>query len=274
MTNLRPHPHPHNNDFDVLLFTQQWPAVFCYEWMNSNPDHTCKLPSPKEIWTIHGIWPTKFGTMGPFNCNSTWVFDANQIARIRSSMEQFWINIENGTPFDNLWRHEWSKHGTCAAVIKELNSEEKYFGQGLTWLQQYSMSSILAQANIVPDTSFGVLHLQTEIEKILKVHPVIHCVYDVHDQKHYLSEIRICFNKTLDLVDCDGVVGGTNEHNSTVTITYPGGKVITNCDLTKPIYYPSTVPPTKFNQNQRKTEWKFPFVNFYKLIQMIKWVTL
>lgn len=84
------------NDFDVLIFTQQWPATVCYEWMEEKKDHACLLPSAKDVWTIHGIWPTKYGTLGPFHCNDTWVFDINQVAGIEKQMEQFWINIEKG----------------------------------------------------------------------------------------------------------------------------------------------------------------------------------
>lgn len=41
----------------------------------------------------------------------------------------------------------------------------------------------------------------------------------------YLFEVRICFDKKLNLVDCDGIPG------------YP-----TNCGLKKEIIYPGTVP--------------------------------
>lgn len=126
------------------------------------------------------------------------------------------------------------------------------------------MNKILANANILPNSNFYASTLQQAVTKSLGIQPVIHCVYDSHDHKNYLSEIRICFNKTLHLIDCDGVMG-------LVSIPYPEGKIITNCDISEPIYYPSNVPPTKFTRNK---EWKFPFVNMYKLIQLIKWFTL
>ncbi len=28
---------------------------------------------------------------------------------------------------NSLWTHEWEKHGTCAAQLPALSSEEKYF---------------------------------------------------------------------------------------------------------------------------------------------------
>lgn len=132
------------------------------------------------------------------------------------------------------------------------------------------MSNILAGEKIVPNSSFYVTTLQQAISRALNITPVIHCVYDQHDHKNYISEIRICFNKSLELVDCDGVVGFE-------PMSYAEGKVITNCDIAEPIYYPSNVPATRFNRNritESESEWKFPYVNVYKLIQFVKWFTL
>lgn len=57
------------------------------------------------------------------------------------------------TPLDSFWKHEWQKHGTCAMSLENLNTELKYFAQGLRWLQLYSMSNILSKAGIVPSTN-------------------------------------------------------------------------------------------------------------------------
>lgn len=85
-----------NHEFDLLIFTQRWPVTVCLTWLESNPKHTCSLPSPKEIWTIHGIWPTRFGTIGPAFCNSTAKFDPDELKPFEVQLQQFWLNIENG----------------------------------------------------------------------------------------------------------------------------------------------------------------------------------
>lgn len=166
-----------------------------------------------------------------------------------------------------LWKHEWLKHGTCAMVLPELSNENKYFGQGLSWLQQYSMSSILQKGGIVPDRNHTLITIHQAVTNALKRNPSIHCIQDNHEL--YLSEIRICFNKSLSLVDCDGVVG-----LSEVAVDYPGGKIITNCDLSKPIQYPSIVPSARIQRQNKKPDWQFPFVNVYKLLELVKWLTL
>lgn len=84
-------------DFDVLIFTQRWPITACIQWMDARPDNVCILPSQKDIWTIHGIWPTKYGSMGPENCNSTEKFDINTLKPLLNQLTQFWLNVEKGT---------------------------------------------------------------------------------------------------------------------------------------------------------------------------------
>ncbi|XP_058815834.1 ribonuclease Oy [Topomyia yanbarensis] len=275
-------------DFDLLIFTQRWPITTCYEWREKSASNICGLPSPKNIWTIHGIWPTKRNTIGPSFCNKTAVFNVTELGKIEQQLEQFWINVEKNRPYDSLWRHEWLKHGTCAAaVLSQLNTENKYFGQGLTWLQQHSMADVLNEGGIIP----GVNHTVFEIHKVLtdrlQKNVAIECYHDKETKSQYLNEIRICFNKSLELADCDGILF------EEVAIDYPAGKVITNCNLNKPIVYPTSVPLSKFDRthmspfdlhrkfleeiNRKKSDESRTMkllVNVYKLIQLLKWTTL
>lgn len=170
-----------------------------------------------------------------------------------------------GTPTESLWKHEWLKHGTCALVLPELSTENKYFGQGLAWLQQYSMAPLLARSGVLPDENHNVMEIQEAIKNTLNKNPSIHCIKDRETGDTYLSEIRICFSKQLELVDCDGVVR-TFEEN-----------VLTNCPADTQIHYPSVLPAYLLDRITPETppfNWRTPLVNFYKLIQLIKWFTL
>lgn len=82
--------------WDLLIFTQSWPATVCIEWKEHDRTHTCNLPTNKDSWTIHGIWPTKLGTIGPAFCNRTWHFDPEQVRPIEKNLEQLWTNVETG----------------------------------------------------------------------------------------------------------------------------------------------------------------------------------
>ncbi|CAD7079788.1 unnamed protein product [Hermetia illucens] len=251
-----------DHEWDVLIFTQQWPVTACFHWIEENHKHSCSLPNKKEFWTIHGIWPTKYGTVGPSFCNKSAEFDMKQIEPIEDALKEFWPSVEADFAIQHLWEHEWLKHGTCAASLVELDNERRYFEQGLNWRDKYLVSNMLGAAGIHPDSSNTVIALQNALKKTLEKNPSIHCVYDHETQTSYLAEIRICFNKTLGLIDCDGVPG------SHIAIDYPGGKVITNCHISKPVQYPSVVPPIP------PKSWKFPFVNLYKLLNFVMWFTL
>lgn len=175
-----------------------------------------------------------------------------------------------------MWQHEWEKHGTCASVLKELSTENKYFGQGLQWLLQYTMSNMLSKAGIVPGAPYHVVDFHNAIKNTINTNPSIHCVREKNDRANqYLAEIKICFSKQLELVDCNGVL---YEHELGVdSVIEQDDGVISNCDLTQQVQYPSTLPKyllEKMEPESTKTVWRFPWVNLYKLIQIIKWFTL
>ncbi|XP_073836818.1 ribonuclease X25 [Musca autumnalis] len=255
-----------NYDWDILIFTQQWPVTTCYHWREEDKDHDCKLPAAKEFWTVHGVWPTKKGHFGPSFCNKTASFDINLLNDIKDELNHFWPDIDGESKGDWLWKHEWLKHGTCAAVLEELSNELKYFSQGITWREGFQLSKILGDSGIHPDSNNTVVAINAALVKGLGKNPSIHCLYDSKKDISYLEEIRICFDKSLNVTGCDGVKLG-----NAVSIDYPGGTVITNCHVGKPVHYPSLVPNRR---RQEQSKWKFPIVNLYKLVQFIMWFTL
>ncbi|XP_018311058.1 ribonuclease Oy [Mycetomoellerius zeteki] len=214
-----------SDEFDVLIFTQRWPLTVCFEWENKsrlNDTHSCVLPKRTE-WTIHGIWPTKYNTTGPQFCNRL-PFDSKAIAPIEGELKENWIDIQKGSKPYSFWRHEWDKHGTCAISVKDLNNEFKYFQTALKLLDEYNMIDVLAKANILPGNKYTVQNYLTGIQKILNKRGQVMCVVDQKTKNSYVNEIRICFNKTLQLVDCDGIYN------------FP-----TNCK-SQEIIYPNLIP--------------------------------
>lgn len=174
------------------------------------------------------------------------------------------MNVEKNTPPEALWSHEWLKHGTCAAQLQILDNENKYFGQGLKWLQQYSMSTLLSQANIQPGGSYKLDEIYNGLKSVLGYDFAVECMHD--SGKSYLIEIRICFTKDLKLTDCDGILLNNNSSKGWKKLE----NVITNCNAKKEIEYPSVVPM----KYEEKSYWKVPFVQLYKLIKMLQWITL
>ncbi|XP_075974390.1 ribonuclease X25 [Anticarsia gemmatalis] len=246
---FKPNDFTGSTDWDFLIFTQHWPATVCKAWVHNKPNHSCSYPNNRDVWTIHGSWPTKLGTKGPFNCNSTWLFDPEQVKPIEDELEQSWTNIEKGTPIYDFWAHEWNKHGTCAAAIEPLNSELKYFSKGLEFLKTYSMTKILGDAKIFPSDikPVTVAEINEAIVSKLGKRPSIQCKYEDHVQ--YLFELRICFDKELKLIDCA-------EHLA----RFVDG-ALTNCNVNADIIYPDQPPRREL-------------VQLYKFTNWLQWLTL
>lgn len=252
-----------SHDWDLLIFTQHWPPTVCQEWKEKQSGHTCKLMKTNS-WTVHGVWPTKLGTIGPQFCNNSIKFDPQALEPLEKDLQMFWPNVFNGTSEYSLWKHEWRKHGTCAVTLDSLNTEVKYFSVGLNWLKEYAMDKIISRDGINPDIrGYSLQQLWDAVRVNLGNDPDIQCVYDKEIQLWYLQEIRICFNKTLNLIDCDGIKKHIGNNQS----------IISNCPTDKRIVY----PPVKFGEyTPRPPNPAFGklMINLLKLVQWIQWMTL
>lgn len=132
---------------------------------------------PRQLeWTIHGIWPTKYHQLGPSDCNKTLPFDESTLQPIIHQLDDKWINIEDNTPHFSFWRHEWDKHGTCAAVLNDMNTELKYFQKGLDFLNEYDMTHVLAKANIIPGREYPIQDIINGVQKVLGKTVEIQCI--------------------------------------------------------------------------------------------------
>jgi ribonuclease T2 len=252
--------------WDSVIFTVQWPITTCLKWKESPPssNHTCLLPD-KHRWTIHGVWPTKAGTEGPFFCNRTWPFDSNKVEALKPQLTRLWPNIHAGDTVDSLWKHEWEKHGTCAAIHPSFATEQLYFSQGINWAKNYHMGTILNAAQISPtmSSSYNSTKIWQVIRDALGYDISIACDSDKETGATYLSEIRMCFGKNLRLIDC------TLQHLSNTPSFRVHSKAksafhsmsLTNCPVHKLISYPGQVPLTAKHR---------PTKNFKKIVRGLR----
>lgn len=139
-----------------------------------------------------------------------------------------------------FWHHEWIKHGTCCAET-ELANVDKFFGQGLTWLRRFHMTHILGTASVTPGGEYRVVDIHNAVYKTLNKVPSIHCA-STKDGSDYLSEIRLCFSKGLELIDCHVTGNAEVAYKSIATNV----DVVTNCNLYRDVIYPDTFPPSDF----------------------------
>ncbi|KAI9557762.1 hypothetical protein GHT06_014510 [Daphnia sinensis] len=110
----------------------------------------------------------------------TWIFDPDQLGTLRPQLLKVWPNIHGNDTDDSLWKHEWEKHGTCAALDPKFGSEELYFNQGIQWVKNYHMTKILSQHMIVPSmsTRYNVTLIHKALKDVIGAVPSLSCEYD------------------------------------------------------------------------------------------------
>lgn len=126
------------------------------------------------VWSIHGLWPAQYHKMGPTSCDNSLRFDPQALQNIRKDLLIKWIDVHGQRP-ESFWEHEYTKHGTCAAVLDSMNSEVKYFQKGLDLFDKYPMKSILDQANIKPGRKYPVQQILDGVRNVLGVNSQVTC---------------------------------------------------------------------------------------------------
>lgn len=178
------------------------------------------------------------------------------------SIENRNFDVSADTSKELFWQHEWIKHGTCcAAQIYELNSEAKFFEQGLKWLREFKVSAILESAGIIPGGKYKVVDLHNSVYEKLKKITSIHCIRG-NDGENYLDEIRFCFSKALQLIDCHVTGNAEVVYRSSATNT----EIVTNCNIHKDILYPIHLP----NNTESTKRWKWPQIHFHQVVDLLK----
>ena len=146
------------------------------------------------VWTVHGIWPTRWGQIAPNYCDPHLKYNHSALSPIMEKMEQFWPDVEiRGVP-DSLWKHEWEKHGTCAvsSPATGLVNQLDYFTAGCRLAGRNPVTDWLAAAGIQPSDT-ARLTTQQVWGAVLAgtggARPHIDCVKV--EGEVYLSEVRL-----------------------------------------------------------------------------------
>lgn len=134
--------------------------------------------------------PTKLGTTGPLFCNKSLPFDSKAIYGIQSELNYYWTDIEVPPPNttevnssntkshkkESIWFHEWEKHGTCAIALPALNSEYKYFYQGIDWSKNYNIKDILEKSGIQVNSTLNISDYLKAVKTVLNTNVWIDCI--------------------------------------------------------------------------------------------------
>ncbi|XP_058692210.1 ribonuclease T2 isoform X3 [Poecile atricapillus] len=223
----------HFHPWKKLYFAHHWPVTVCK--MNANDCH-----DPPKYWTIHGLWPDRAE-----DCNRTWHFNVTEIKDLMSDMRHYWPDVlHSSLNRTQFWKHEWDKHGTCAATLEILNSQKKYFGKALELYKHVDLNGCLLKAGIKPSSSYyEMTAIKEALRRFYGVTPKIQCLPPEEGEKaQTIGQIEFCFTKELQLVNCTVPEDESNPMQAHLKL---GTSELSVCHDNLPTYYPSEVQDHK-----------------------------
>ncbi|XP_056419593.1 ribonuclease T2 [Hyla sarda] len=183
--NLRKH-----TDWNKLILVHMWPVTVC----KMAEKHCEHLPN---YWTLHGLWPDKADM-----CNGSWPLDLSNIQDLLAEMNKWWPDILHPN-CSTFWKHEWIKHGTCAASLSCLNSQHKYFSKGLELYSSVDLNSVLGKYGIKPSNTYKVNEIEDALWYTYGVVPKIQCLPPEQSKDvQILGQIELCFTKEFEMENC------------------------------------------------------------------------
>jgi len=223
----------HDNHFDLFVFTQHWPYTSCLDWEKK---HGSCRNNMRPAWSVHGLWPTQFHKIAPGFCNDSYPFDVSTLEPVMDQMDAYWPDVEiRGTP-NSLWEHEWTKHGTCAVMgkVEGLTDEQSYFSLGCRLAKESPVTEWLAAAGITPsmDNRYTTKEVWDAVVEGAGTRPHIDC--EKINGEVYIKEVKVCYSKQLERVDCDGIKSSGE-----------AAAMMGTCLRWPSFLYPSSAVPTK-----------------------------
>ncbi|RDA84371.1 hypothetical protein CP532_2575 [Ophiocordyceps camponoti-leonardi (nom. inval.)] len=119
---------------------------------------------PADSWTIHGLWPDNCDGSYPASCDSSRgdydirsVLQDGRQSDTLAYMERYWKDYKGDD--DDLWSHEWAKHGTCVSTLdpscfgsdyKRADEAVAYFARTVALFRTLPTHEWLAAADITP----------------------------------------------------------------------------------------------------------------------------
>ncbi|XP_029643117.1 ribonuclease DdI [Octopus sinensis] len=185
----------HGTEFDHYVFAQQWSGVFC-----EVNDYCLRKLTTRNTWTIHGLWPSDSDGSSPQFCPRGAPFDFNKIKSMESQLNEKWPSYSS--PSKEFWKHEWKKHGKCAARQGMMIPESTYFKKALDLNNQLDIFRALKKSNIVPsyDKLYKVSDIKQALERAYGVTVNLSC--KTKDKKAYITESRICLDLNFRPINC------------------------------------------------------------------------
>jgi ribonuclease T2 len=161
---------------------------------------------PSNSWTIHGLWPDHCDGTFDHDCDPSRAYgdirgllDDNGASDTVSFMDTYWVNINGDN--DELWNHEWSKHGTCFSTLRpecltdrSIQGAEAiaFFQRVVRLFQTLPTYDWLANAGITPSRSkkYTLDELTSALQSASGYIPALDCKHGVLNGASYYYNLR------------------------------------------------------------------------------------
>ncbi|XP_046359119.2 ribonuclease Oy-like [Haliotis rufescens] len=188
--------------WNLFVFAQQWPPTAC---LKSSLKHKCNhVPNQVKTWTVHGLWPN-FDDEEVMSCNNSWHFNWDMVKSLEKQLNASWPNMLDKTRYRWLWKHEWQKHGTCAATLKATDNQLRYFQKALSLnsISAFNPQKALEKAGITPSCSkaYSIDAIKDAVKKYFRINTNLKmkCSRQTKMDRTLLQEIHIALTKTFNV---------------------------------------------------------------------------
>jgi ribonuclease T2 len=170
--------------FDFFVLALSWSPEYCASSGSGDPQQ-CSL-GKKMGFVLHGLWP-QYNKGYPSDCSTVQLTEA-----VKSQYRGLY-------PSDQLFDHEWEKHGTCS---------------GLTPAQYLALSQKLKNSMVIPDpyrapdkplrvTSAGLKKEFTQVNPgLAESFLAVNC----SSSGRYLQELYVCFSLESKFTACSAEI--------------------------------------------------------------------
>ena len=114
-------------------------------------------------------------------------------------------SYRNTSNYPAFWRHEWTKHGTCASAFMPslLPTPLTFFKTVLGFHRQHDLTSVLRDSNFIPrQAPYASVDLLGVLQRRFGVTGQLRCN---GPDNAWLSTIFLCYSTNLTLINCPDV---------------------------------------------------------------------
>ncbi|KAJ6166630.1 hypothetical protein N7470_002077 [Penicillium chermesinum] len=145
---------------------------------------------PDDSWTIHGLWPDHCNGGFDQYCDSKRKYSNISLILVDSGrgdlleyMSEYWKDFRGDD--NNLWEHEWNKHGTCVSTLETHCYEDyipqqevvDYFDKTVEVFKEVPSYEFLAKAGILPSNhdTYDLADIEAALSDGHGAPVVVHC---------------------------------------------------------------------------------------------------